>query len=211
MLAWPLPLMPMGCKNVGKTVNCLEFSTVSSERQQTTEFLRLKSSPTYPCLDRDRRRFACRRQKSCLQIRQQRNLLWSSGCQVSGECHVGACESISASDHGRLRRTGNRVPNDLLSVTRSSLRSRTPNAVCVAERSRQPRAERTHLFFGSALADHLVQFRLLRPVTTINSTSLAERVSFLVSLGFLSARSLVGKERGGTGAGTWGSCWFPPP
>ena len=27
----------------------------------------------------------------------------------------------------------------------------------------------------------------------------------------LSARSLGGKEGGGTGAGTWGACWFPPP
>jgi hypothetical protein len=126
-------------------------------------------------------------------------LLWSSGCQVSGECNVVAGESILDRRHGRLRRTWDQVPNDLLSVSRS-LRSRTPNAVCVTERSRQPRAKQVYLFFGSALADHLVGFRLLRPVTTFDSTSLAEEVSFLVSLGLLSARSLGGKEGGGAGA-----------
>src|SRR5436190_21873622 len=70
--------------------------------------------------------------------------------------------------------------------------------------------ERTHLFFGSALADHLVDFRLLRPVTTSDSTSLAEGVSFLVSLGLLLAISLGGRRVGG-GGGKLGACWFPPP
>ena len=117
---------------------------------------------------------------------------------------------MSDSDHGRLLLAWDIVPNDLLSVSRSS-RSRTPNAVCVAERSRQPRAKQVNLFFGSGLADHLVGYRLLRPVTTFDSTSLADGVSFLVSLGLLSTRSLGGKEGGGMGGGNLGVLLVPAP
>ena len=89
-----------------------------------------------------------------------------------------------------------RVENSLVfSITRCCMRT---------ERSRQPRTERTYLCFGSALADHHDRMRLLRPVTTSDSTSLAEMVSFLVSLGLVPPISLGGKEGGGRGRETGG-------
>src|SRR6478736_4398598 len=46
---------------------------------------------------------------------------------------------------------------------------RTPNAVCVRERSRQPVVKQTHLIFGSASADHQDTTRSLQPAVTIPS------------------------------------------
>jgi len=86
---------------------------------------------------------------------QKTTLLWSRDCQVSGEYGAVASESISCRGHGWLRRTWDRVPNDLLSVSRSLFQSRTPNAFCVTERSWQPGTERSYLLLGSACADHL--------------------------------------------------------
>ena len=141
----------------------LGFSTISSDRQKTTQLCRGPVGSSDILIRFTKHDFRVKNSyvsweslsigpralKQLGRAQHQINLLWSRGCQVSVEWDVVASELNLDRGHGRLRQAWDLVPNDLLSVSRSS-RSRTPNAVCVAERSRQPRAKRTHLFFGSA-------------------------------------------------------------
>ena len=110
---------------------------------------------------------------------------------------------------------GTVVLNELLSVSSHSAacsrRSRTPHALCVREHAVAARAKRTHLLFGSADAEHLSGQRPLRPVQLLIHHRGAKSSPVCEWSGLGSSRSLGGKEGGGLGAGTWGSCWFPPP
>src|SRR5262249_32688970 len=94
-----------------------------------------------------------------------------SGLGWQGNCIEAECV------RGRLRWTWDRIPNDLLSVSRR-INPRAPNAVCVRERSRQAEVKQAHLIFGSASADHQDTTRSLQPAVTISSISIAARSPF---------------------------------
>ena len=154
-------------RNEGKPYIGLGFSTVFSESQIKDPIVtaRLFRNP-HVVFDA---RFSCQKAirffgielvrqpaaQMARSIAHQSNVLWSRVCQVSGESNVIASESISVRGHGRLLWTWDLVPNDLLSVSRSSW-SRTPNAVCVMERSRQPR--RSEPIFSSVPRERITLF-----------------------------------------------------
>ena len=95
-----------------------------------------------------------------------------------------------------------RVEIVVVSNTQCCMRNGTQSAA---------QAKRTHLFFGSALADHLVHFRLLRPVTTFDSTSLAEGGLLSRFVGPSLGQIAWGEGRWGNGGGNLGGLLVPAP